>query len=177
VSGYSKVAALVTSLCLAACNSDRNPPLPRGDSVAVALIREVKRVGAKRMVDSMFRDHSFGDMIDSGITTGDSAWLVLARRLKAVSDGGISEELEMSLGAALPKAPEAVLRILDDTLAHFDIGWVCRDEIVMDDVDTARASAINRAHHIAAVAALRTVRSPDLLARRDSCATILGPAR
>ena len=174
---YLKIAALAAALCLVACNSDRTPPLPRGDSVAVALIREVERVGAKRMVDSMFRDHSFGDMIDSGIATGDSTWLVLARRLKAVSDGGVSEELELSLGAALPKAPEAVLRLLGDTLAGFDIGWVCRDEVVMDDVDTARASAINRAHRTAAVSALRTVRSPDLIARRDSCATILGPAR
>lgn len=175
--GFLKVAALVTALCLAACNSDRTPPLPRGDSVAVALIREVERVGAKRMVDSVFRDHSFGEMIDSGIATGDSAWLQLARRLKPAADGGVSEELELSLGEALPKAPEAVLRMLGDTLAHFDMGWVCRDEVVTDDVDTARASTINRAHRIAAVAALRTVRSPDLIARRDSCATILGLVR
>jgi hypothetical protein len=123
----------------------------------------------------MFRDPTFDDVVTSGISSGDSLWLVVARTLKPASDAAISEGLEMSLGAALPRNPTAVLQLLRDPAAHFDLAWVCGGEVLLDDVDTLRADTVNRAHRKAARAALRAVDVPELKAARDSCLARLGP--
>ena len=161
---------------LSACT--REPAVrPPVDSEAFAVRRAIDQGGARKVVDSAFYHQAFGELLESRIGSGDSAWLDIARQLRAVSDAGMSEDLDMSLAAAIPAAPEQVLRLLGDSLARFSFEWVCRGEIIMDDVDTIRADTINRAYRGSAIAALARVRSADILTRRDSCTKMMKEAR
>src|ERR671926_504703 len=72
-------------------------------AAAAAVLRQAQARGAAAVVDSMFHDPAFDDVVTSGIGSGDSLWLVVARTLKPASDAAISESLEMSLGVALPR--------------------------------------------------------------------------
>jgi hypothetical protein len=105
---------------------------------------EIKRVGAKRVVDTMFSiepDSQWTRMLDR-ISTGSNEWLDVAKQLKAESDAGASLDLNLAVAAALPKAPSAVLSVLDgsvednsDVIGAFSVSGVCRVPYLVEEYE------------------------------------------
>lgn len=155
---------LVTLLALA-CRGIRSSP-PRGHAAADSVLSLIRTKGARAAFDTMARDPATEERWTDSIATGDSAWLLVATTLRPASDAGDSEGLDVTLGLALPNAPEGVLRALRK--APFDREVVCGSPFWEGTPD----STVDN-HHRHAVAALRAVRAPDLASARDSCLRIL----
>jgi hypothetical protein len=184
------VRALLGLALIAACTTQREqisgdsvapPPLvgkpaPTApvDSSSSATLRAIESLGAPKILDSAFRNPAYEDWLDEHIASGDSGWLAVAARLRPASDASGSEDLDLALAGALPHAPERVLRLLGGR-ERFSFDWVCRGEIVMNDVDTLAADTTNAAYRVAARRALASVRDPSLRPRADSCAAAIGP--
>ena len=109
------MVGLIRSLTLAglvaACNSPDVPPTTELSSGEVlAVIREKGPDSALRRF--VLADSTFGDDVLLGISSGDSAWLDVARLLKPVADAGASTFLSIAVADALPAAPERVLALV-----------------------------------------------------------------
>lgn len=115
---------------------------------------EIKRVGAKHVVDTMFSidpDSEWTRMLDN-ISTGSKEWLDVAKQLKVESDAGASLDLDLAVAAALPTAPSAVLSVLDgsvenssDVIGVFSVSDVCRvPYLVEEDEQLAEARELLR---------------------------------
>jgi len=75
---------------------------------------EIDRSGAQAVVQRLIDDSEW-DIVQNAIMRGDGAWVALAPALAPGTDGGVSEGLGIGLAYALPRNPEAVLRVLDLT--------------------------------------------------------------
>ncbi len=96
-----------------------------------AIINEVKSRGADAVVSELYKDWNAWDFICNKIATGDQAWLKAATALKAGTDAGSSEMLDLALGEALEHEPENVFKIAANT---FELVFICGGP----DVDNAR---------------------------------------
>jgi hypothetical protein len=132
---------------------------------AATVLATIRVEGPARAIDRYFlTDATFGDAVLQGIASGDSSWLRVARELRSASDAGVSESLEIAVADALPHAPAAVLRMLGPDFAPERICGL--PFIEQPDAEEA-------AYYRETLVALATVRSPELLARRDRCRAIL----
>lgn len=77
-----------------------------------AVERRIIDHGAKAVIDDLWKAGGW-DQVEKGIAAGIPAWIRLAPRLSDGTDAGTSEGLGQSLIVALPKAPAAVLAVLD----------------------------------------------------------------
>lgn len=73
----------------------------------------------------------------SGIASGTSSWLAVARDLRPVSDAGASQQLDLAVGEALEHRPGNVLRL---AIPPFVLGTVCGGP----DMDDARYDGARR---------------------------------
>jgi hypothetical protein len=165
-------AARFLAIFLAACSSEAariRPP----DPAAIETLQQINAFGPKHITDSMSKAPAYSDWINQHISTGDTTWLIAASLLRPVAEGVVASSLDLAFAVALPKEPEAVLRLLGDSTSHFSVAAVCRADIVRDTVDVVRADTINHSHELAVVASLLPVLSSDLTARRDSCRSAL----
>ena len=79
-----------------------------------AIEADVRRVGAKAVVNRLWESHAWGS-VEAHVSSGDRAWIALAPTLSAGTDAATSEGLGLALAEALPKWPKAVLAVLDLT--------------------------------------------------------------
>ena len=112
-------------LFLASAISAQPPLTPSGVS---KLINEKGAFGALQQIYE--NDHSWPELLH-GIATGTKSWLSIAKTLRAVSDAGASEQLDLAVGEALEHRPENVLRF---AVPAFSLEAVCGGP----DVDDAR---------------------------------------
>jgi hypothetical protein len=69
----------------------------------------IERESAKVVLRRLYHESATFDQVLSGIETGQRAWLVVAYKLRAVSDAGASSMLDEALSRAMLKNPEDTL--------------------------------------------------------------------
>jgi hypothetical protein len=130
------------------------------DSAADSAMGAIRRMGARRLVDSLIGDAAADTHYFNRVSTGDSAWLEVARVLRAESDAGMSEGFDMALATAILAAPAHALRVAGPP---FNFEWVCRPPFM-----EAPDSVIEK-YRERAITALSGVTDPALRQRRDAC--------
>lgn len=125
---------------------------------------DIAEHGAKAVVDAM-RTAGSWEHVEDGIASGSQAWVGLAPLLSAGTDAGTSEGLSLSLIRALPKAPEAVLGVIDVSGRSYprSPGQVCSATFFEGD-------PTNIPHYrVEAIAAVTQVRTAALAAVKRRC--------
>lgn len=131
------------------------------------VLSEIKVRGGGAVAKRLDSDESFGRSVMSGISTGDSAWLVVASELKPPS-ASAEASLAIALATALPRSPAKVLSLLG---RNYPAEEVCGIPFLRAD------SSFIVSYHDEATASLRNVRDSALAKRRDTCQAALDTAR
>jgi hypothetical protein len=157
-----RVMVQIAALILIFASSAQAFDAPRIDPAAVE--RRIATHGAKTVVDELSYKGRWA-RIEARIAHASRVWLRLVPALAEGTDAGASEGLGQSLVEALPKAPAAVLAVVDPTgrSRPRSPGVVCGANFYegdSTDVPHYRARAI---------AAVSRVRDPRLTAVRDLC--------
>lgn len=134
---------------------------------ADVVLSEIKLRGTAGVSKRLDTDEAFARSVTSGIATGDSAWLVVASKIKPPS-AAAEASLTMALASALAESPARVLSLIGDA---YPLGEVCGIPFRRPD-----SSAV-LTYHAVAVAALARVRDSSLAKKRDACRTVLDEAR
>ena len=95
------------------------------------VMKSIAVSGARETLTRIYADNAQWTALLSGIATGSSEWLSVAKSLKPVSDAGSSEQITLALGEALEHEPEGVLALAGD---GFDLSGICYGP----DVDDGR---------------------------------------
>ena len=145
----------------------------RTSQISIETVAEsIRTMGPEQTLEGIYNDPEKWRGLLDGIGTGEEKWLTLARQLRAVSDAGASEQLDLAVGEALEHRPREVLRA---AVTSYGIGFVCSgpevDDPRFDSYDSA-ISAINRR-----LKALRTIEDADLIELRDACISKLVTAK
>ena len=151
------------AVCAAAVlGASQGPPAAAPTPASVG--RDIAEHGAKAVVDAMWTAGSW-DRVENGIASGSPAWIGLVPLLSTGTDAGTSEGLSLSLIRALPKAPEAVLAVIDASGRSYprSPGQVCSAAFFEGDrTDVPRYRA-------QAIAAVTQVHTPALTAAKRAC--------
>jgi len=108
------------------------------------------------------------DVILDGMANGEPAWIAIAPILAQGADGGAGEGLGVALARALPRAPAAVLHVLDP-----NDGPVLGASRVCSAPFIEPKPGFVEAYKPKAVAAVQAVRSPRLHWAREACLAAL----
>ena len=137
-----------------------------------SVLESVASIGARDTLRRIYDDKGRWSALLSSIATGEPAWLDVAKKLRAVSDAGASEQLTLAVGEALEHLPANVLKL---AAPEFPIENVCGGP----DVDDSRfdsyelsVAAINRRE-----SRLRALHQPSLAGVRDLCISELEKAK
>lgn len=117
------------------------------------------------MVDQLYASHAYEDVVMRRIRAGAVDWILLAPVLSEGTDAATSEELGEALVYALPKAPRAVLSVIDPAskIIPRSVDTVCSASFYEGDpIDPAR-------YRIAARQALQKVIEPSFRALKERC--------
>jgi hypothetical protein len=130
-----------------------------------ALKDDIQRRGAKVVVNDLFRSGAWENVVLKEIERGSAPWIDLAPALSAGTDAATSEGLGESLIYALPKAPEAVLSVIDLSGAPGPRApdSVCSASFYEGDPTDPRK------YRIAALQAVSRVANPALKAAKSAC--------
>ena len=121
----------------------------------------IQRDGGRKVLWDLWAHEEEFEEILSRIETGSGAWLEVARELRPFSDAGASEEIDIAVGRALPKAPERVLHMIGH---GFDLEFVCTSPFNEPEPGVAEA------YEHRTLSALAAVNNPDLKALASECA-------
>ena len=149
---------LVCSLLLIAAHST-HPPITSKSISAL-----IERKGASKALDEIYNSETLWPEVLHRIATGSRSWLKIAKQLRAVSDAGASEQLELAVGEALEHQPENVLRF---AVPAFSLEVVCSGP----DVDDPRFDSYELSIHAINLrqAKLREIATPNLRHLRNQC--------
>jgi hypothetical protein len=131
------------------------------------VLSEIRLGGAERVASRIDDNVRFGQTVMSGIASGDSLWLEVARLLELKS-AAAEASFAIALAGALPKNPDAVLPLIGPKAR---VGNVCS----MPFLD-ATAAAVN-SYYDSAAAALARPRSIPHARVAAQCALALDSAR
>ena len=126
------------------------------------ILQDLSKHGAKHAVKSM-RDQERYDELLGNISAGKEEWIALTPRIVTGTDAGASEELAISLAEALPKNPDAVLGILDQSKATISSGRVCSIPFIEPE------KAFYESYAKAALAAVKAVSGAGLAKQKELC--------
>jgi hypothetical protein len=157
------VACLSVAVVITGCKDSAWTPMGSADLV----LSEIKLGGADKVSRRIDADENFGRSVTNGISTGDSAWIEVAREI-APTSAAAEATLSIALASALPRAPARVLRVVGD---KYPLAEVCGIPFLKAD------STAVITYHDEARAALVTVRDSSLKAVRLACAETLDDAR
>jgi hypothetical protein len=126
---------------------------------------DIKKRGAKAVVSDLFRSGAWENVVLKEIESGSAPWIDLAPALSAGTDAATSEGLGESLIYALPKAPEAVLAVIDLSSRPGPRApdTVCSASFYEGDPTDPRK------YRIAALQAVNRVSNPALKAAKSAC--------
>jgi hypothetical protein len=105
-----------TNLCVATALLAMAASACASLSGAAHIARDIDRQGARATVVALESEGEL-DAVLSKISTGDAAWVHLGGKLAAGTDASASTGLTIALATALPKNPQAVLGVLNDSAA------------------------------------------------------------
>ena len=131
------------------------------------VLSQIKLGGVAAVGRRIDADPTFAESVMSGISSGDSAWIEVARQLVPTS-ASADATLAIALASALPKAPRRVLPLLRKRVP---LEEVCG--IPFLEADSARIVGYSDS----TAAALNSVKDSTLTNVRDSCARALADAR
>ena len=130
-----------------------------------ALRAEIAHRGAKAVVDRLYASHAYEDVVIKRIRAGMVEWVLLAPALSEGTDAATSEELGDALVHALPKAPQAVLSVIDASGRSIprSVDTVCSASFYEGDlIDPKR-------YQLLAIRAVQEVADPALRGARGLC--------
>lgn len=173
--------AFVLAALLCACGPDEPVSLPEANGAfnsatresslsggdgpeAEAVLKDISARGARSVLAELVAadDDAAFEAVLGKVGSGDERWIEVAERLADGSDASTSIGLKVALAYALPKNPEAVLRVAD-TRKLFTVSEICRAPFI--EPETKFLSAyLEEAHR-----ALMAVSAPELETRRVAC--------
>jgi hypothetical protein len=131
------------------------------------VLSQIKLGGVAAVGKRIDADPTFAESVMSGIASGDSSWIEVARQLVPTS-ASAEASVAIALASALPKAPRRVLPLL---LKKIPVEEVCG--IPFLEADSARIAGYSDSTSLA----LNGVRDSTLIVVRDRCARALAEAR
>jgi hypothetical protein len=131
------------------------------------VLSQIKLGGGAAVGKRIDTDPTFAESVMSGISSGDSAWIEVARQL-APTSAAAEASMSIALASALPKAPTRVLPLLRRRVPLEEVCGI--PFLEADSAEIVRYSD-------SAAAALTGVRDSTLIAVRDNCARALNDAR
>ncbi|HEX3699473.1 MAG TPA: hypothetical protein VHV27_02245 [Phenylobacterium sp.] len=134
----------------------------RGPSAA-EVSAMLRAEGPKATIDWLWADERRADAVSYRIAGGNPTWLRLAVALRPGADAAAAEGLDIAVSQALAHNPAGVLRIAVPT---FPLKSTCGD----NRIEPSPAEV--RLFRGQALAALRSLRAPELRSARDVCLAI-----
>jgi len=117
---------------------------------AAQLNADIEKFGAKQVLwDRLWEDEKVFYQLIAKVSSGDAEWVAVAVKLRAVSDAGASELLEMAMSRALAKHPVNVLSVLSSYYnpGVFSVEDICSGAMLFDSpesqIDKWRSEAIS----------------------------------
>ena len=128
----------------------------------------IESTGAKAVVDRLSASREWWSL-SKRVAAGEPSYIALAPALADGTDAGTSESLKISLAAALPKTPAAVLKVIDttDRSPVLSLNEVCSSPFVEDE------PIHRRTYKRITLKALAHVGDPKLQAVARACAAEL----
>ena len=162
------VAALLLVLEPALAATQSGKPAPP-DRSGAAVCQAISQRGAPAVFRELFSDDQGWATLLTGITSGDSGWLCVAKGAQGTVEAGGAQELQMAVARALEANPGAVLQLLKD--GYSGTSAVCGLQGIEDDLpphfDDALAMVARRR------ASVKTVGTASLRSPRRDCLTWL----
>lgn len=170
-------ATLLAFLVAGACSKSALTPLGN----AALVLSEIRLRGAAPISRRMDSDAKFARSVLDGISTGDSAWLEVAKALRPGSSA-VDASLTIALATALPVAPDGVLGLLGREYVAEEVCGIPFLKPSKERITQYRDSALT------AVSRIRVTRAPPagtagpatadsaLVARRSACVAALRSA-
>jgi hypothetical protein len=152
----------IVATCIS-CKESAWTPMGSADLV----LSQIKLGGGAAVGKRIDTDPTFAESVMSGISSGDSAWIEVARQL-APTSAAAEASLSIALATALPKAPRRVLPLLRRRIPLEEVCGI--PFLEADSGEIVRYSD-------STVAALGAVRDSTLVGVRDKCTTALHDAR
>ena len=134
---------------------------------AELVLSQMKMGAAGAVSRRIDNDQKFGQSVMSGVATGDSLWLEVARQVKLGSSAA-EASMAMALAAALPRSPARVLAL---TGRKYPLEEVCG--IPFLEADSTRIAT----YYSEAVSALKGIRDTSVIARGRQCLVNLEDAK
>ena len=134
---------------------------------AELVLSQIKLGGVPAVAKRIDTDPTFAESVTSGIATGDSAWIEVARAITPASSAA-EASLNIALASALQASPRRVLPLL---ASKYSLEEVC-------GIPFLEADSIHiREYHDTVSASLKRVKDSTLTPLRDRCLTTLDEAR
>jgi hypothetical protein len=155
------------------CTTCLSAAWPRNPSLA-QLHEAIAARGIAQVADELNRqnDPDPWNSIEEHIATGAPAWLNLAMQLRAYTDGGASLGLENAVAEALPKNPNAVLKMLGtDRVKEFTVQRVCSAETFIETPESKLRRHLQQSRIV-----VEHVTDPQLQQAKRACAEVLNAA-
>jgi hypothetical protein len=133
------------------------PARPSAD----ALLHDIEQQGGRQVLHDLWRDDKAFDAVIDAIGSGDPKWLGVAIRLRPFSDAGASESIDNAVAGLLPQQPRRVLSLIGH---GFELQHLCTSPFIEP------APGVAEAYETKTLAALATVRDPDLAYLAKECA-------
>jgi len=131
------------------------------------VLSEMALGGAERVAERMATDVRFGQTVMSGIASGDSLWLEVARQLP-IRSAAAAASFDIALAGALPHEPERVLELAE---SKTQVERVCGMPFLNATLERVTS------YYDSATAALSSARAPSLLPAVRACGAALDSAR
>lgn len=77
-----------------------------------AVLQSIEENGAAKTRDVLWKNRKLGNSFNKGIASGEAEWLVVAAKMRKVSDAGFTSDILISMSEALTKNPIAVLKLI-----------------------------------------------------------------
>jgi hypothetical protein len=138
-----------------------------GSPTPTSILATINLIGPRQTIIGLDKRGQWEEILNR-ISSGQKAWIALVPRLRAGSDAGSSEDLTISLAAALPKNPAAVLHVIGpDSDPVLGPSRVCGIPFI--EQPKRQAALYERQ----VVMALKAVAAPDLMVARQKCLGVL----
>ncbi|HUQ98123.1 MAG TPA: hypothetical protein VM166_01635 [Gemmatimonadaceae bacterium] len=160
-----QVASFITLalVSVAACKESAWTPMGSAELV----LSQIKLGGVPAIAKRIDTDPTFAESVTSGIASGDSAWLEVARAITPASSAA-EASINIALAAALERSPRRVLPLL---AKKYSLEEVC-------GIPFLEADSIHvREYHDSATDSVRRVSDSTLAPLRDRCLATLDEAR
>ena len=126
------------------------------------VLASIRANGARKVMLELWDNEVVFDALLSHVDRGDTKWFPVWLQLREPADGGISESIDIAFARAIPRAPQAVLRLVGHGL---EIDRICTSPFIEPDPGVAED------YERKALRALSRVKDPKLKSLARSCAT------